>query len=123
MSPSIWGRHVLIPQIYLFKANAQAPRYAISVNGETLEIGAVSMGNPHAVLEVPHIDTAPVAKLGPLLEAHPRFPNHANVGFMEIVDRNRIRLRVFERGAGETLACGSGACAAVVAGRRAGSAG
>ena len=75
------------------------------------------MGNPHAVLEVPHIDTAPVARLGPSLEAHPRFPRHVNVGFMEIVDRNRIRLRVFERGVGETLACGSGACAAVVAGR------
>jgi diaminopimelate epimerase len=100
-----------------FDATIQAPRYAISVNGETIEIGAVSMGNPHAVLEVPHIESAPVAKLGPPLEAHPRFPNHVNVGFMEIVDRNRIRLRVFERGAGETLACGSGACAAVVTGR------
>ncbi len=100
-----------------FDATIQAPRYAISVNGETIEIGAVSMGNPHAVLEVPHIESAPVAKLGPSLEAHPRFPNHVNVGFMEIVDRSRIRLRVFERGAGETLACGSGACAAVVAGR------
>ena len=110
------GAPRLDPADIPFQANAQAPLYAISVNGETLEIGAVSMGNPHAVLEVPHIDTAPVAKLGPLLEAHSRFPNHANVGFMEIVDRNRIRLRVFERGAGETLACGSGACAAVVAG-------
>jgi diaminopimelate epimerase len=82
-----------------------------------VEIGAVSMGNPHAVLEVPHVESAPVGRLGPAIEAHPRFPNRVNVGFMEIVDRNRIRLRVFERGAGETLACGSGACAAVVVGR------
>lgn len=110
------GAPRLDPADIPFEATVRAPRYAISVNGETLEIGAVSMGNPHAVLEVPHIDTAPVAKLGPPLEAHPRFPNHVNVGFMEIVDRSRIRLRVFERGAGETLACGSGACAAVVAG-------
>jgi len=111
------GAPRLEPAEIPFEATVQAPRYAISVNGETLEIGAVSMGNPHAVLEVPHAETAPVARLGPALEAHPRFPNHVNVGFMEIVDRNRIRLRVFERGAGETLACGSGACAAVVAGR------
>ena len=111
------GAPRLDPEAIPFEATVRAPRYAISVNGETLEIGAVSMGNPHAVLEVPHIDTAPVAKLGPLLESHTRFPNHVNVGFMEIVDRNRIRLRVFERGAGETLACGSGACAAVVTGR------
>jgi diaminopimelate epimerase len=111
------GAPRLDPADIPFEATVQAPRYAISANGETLEIGAVSMGNPHAVLEVPHIDTAPVAKLGPSLEAHSRFPNHVNVVFMEIVDRNRIRLRVFERGAGETLACGSGACAAVVAGR------
>jgi diaminopimelate epimerase len=110
------GAPRLEPAEIPFEATVQAPRYAISVNGETLEIGAVSMGNPHAVLEVPHAETAPVARLGPALEAHPRFPNHVNVGFMEIVDRNRIRLRVFERGAGETLACGSGACAAVVAG-------
>jgi len=75
------------------------------------------MGNPHAVLEVPHVDTAPVAKFGPQIEAHSRFPSHVNVGFMEILDPGRIRLRVFERGVGETLACGSGACAAVVVGR------
>lgn len=100
-----------------FDASMRAPLYALSVEGETFEIGVVSMGNPHAVLQVPHVDSAPVAKLGPAIENHPRFPNHVNVGFMEIVARDRIRLRVFERGAGETLACGSGACAAVVAGR------
>ena len=100
-----------------FEASTRAPRYALSVDGEPQEIGAVSMGNPHAILQVPHIDSAPVARLGPAIESHPRFPRRVNVGFMEVVARNRIRLRVFERGAGETLACGSGACAAVVAGR------
>lgn len=111
------GAPKLEPADIPFQATVRAPRYALSVDGETYEIGAVSMGNPHAVLQVPHVDTAPVARLGPAIESHPRFPNHVNVGFMEIVDRGRIRLRVFERGAGETLACGSGACAAVVAGR------
>ncbi len=100
-----------------FEANEWAPLYALSVDGDAYQIGAVSMGNPHAILQVPHVDSAPVARLGPAIESHPRFPRHVNVGFMEVVARNRIRLRVFERGAGETLACGSGACAAVVAGR------
>ena len=100
-----------------FEAATRAPLYALSVDGEAYEIGAVSMGNPHAILTVPHIESAPVARLGPAIECHPRFPNHVTVGFMEVVDRSRIRLRVFERGVGETLACGSGACAAVVAGR------
>lgn len=80
----------------------------------------LSMGNPHAVLEVPDVDEAPVATQGPLIEHHSRFPNRVNVGFMQVVDRGRIRLRVWERGAGETLACGTGACAAVVAGIRLG---
>jgi len=111
------GAPRLEPADIPFQATVRAPHYALSVDGETYDIGAVSMGNPHAVLEVPHADSAPVARLGPAIESHPRFPNHVNVGFMEVVDRNRIRLRVFERGAGETLACGSGACAAVVAGR------
>ena len=88
--------------------------------GEHIEravtISAVSMGNPHAVLTVADVDQAPVARLGPLLERHARFPERVNVGFMQPVGRRRIRLRVFERGVGETLACGSGACAAVVAG-------
>lgn len=111
------GTPHLEPEDIPFQAMVRAQRYALSIKGETVEIGAVSMGNPHAVLEVPHLDSAPLAKLGPQIEAHPRFPNHVNVGFMEIVDRSRIRLRVFERGVGETLACGSGACAAVVIGR------
>jgi len=111
------GAPHLEPEDIPFQAMVRAQRYALSVKGETVEIGAVSMGNPHAVLEVPNVDAAPVAKLGSQIEAHPRFTNHVNVGFMEIVDRSRIRLRVFERGVGETLACGSGACAAVVVGR------
>lgn len=84
---------------------------------EEVEISALSMGNPHAVLVVDSADAAPVAIVGPLVEKHTLFPERANVGFMEVVDRAHIRLRVYERGAGETLACGSGACAAVVAGR------
>ena len=111
------GAPRLEPEQIPFQATVRAPRYALSVAGETVELGAVSMGNPHAVLQVPHADSAPVAKLGPQLEAHPRFPNRVNVGFMEIVARDHIHLRVFERGVGETLACGSGACAAVVIGR------
>ena len=80
-------------------------------------ISAVSMGNPHAVLRVDDIDTAPVESLGPAIESHPRFPRRVNVGFMQVIAPDHIRLRVYERGAGETLACGTGACAAVVAGR------
>jgi diaminopimelate epimerase len=86
------------------------------VNGEKYAIGAVSVGNPHAVLMVDSVETAPVATLGPLIENHERFPQRVNVGFMEIVGRSRIRLRVFERGVGETLACGTGACAAAAVG-------
>lgn len=100
-----------------FEAPAKAISYLIEVDGEGWEIAAVSMGNPHAVLRVDNVQTAPVSRLGPLIEAHPRFPRHVNVGFMEVVSPDRIRLRVYERGAGETLACGTGACAAVVAGR------
>ena len=110
------GIPILEPADIPFAAPVRAPQYALSVAGETLEIGAVSLGNPHAVLEVPHIDSAHVNQLGPLIESHPRFPNRVNVGFMEIADRGHIRLRVYERGTGETLACGTGACAAVVVG-------
>jgi diaminopimelate epimerase len=88
----------------------------LEVGGERIEITAVSMGNPHAVQVVADVDSAPVGAQGPLIEAHPRFPQRVNAGFMQIAGRQRIRLRVFERGAGETLACGTGACAAVVAG-------
>ncbi len=100
-----------------FNADARSAQYDLDVDGERYHIGAVSMGNPHAVLRVDDVDTAPVATLGPRIERHPDFPNRVNAGFMQVVDRSHIRLRVFERGAGETLACGTGACAAVVAGR------
>ena len=86
--------------------------------GETLEISALSMGNPHAVQVVADVEHAPVEKLGPLIEHHPRFPKRVNAGFMQIMDRSHIRLRVYERGSGETLSCGTGACAAVVTGIR-----
>jgi diaminopimelate epimerase len=89
---------------------------ALLVGSEEVAITAVSMGNPHAVQIVADVDAAPVALQGPLIEAHSRFPRRVNAGFMQIVGRQTIRLRVFERGVGETLACGSGACAAVVAG-------
>ena len=96
----------------------EAPSYSLSIDGVEFAIGAVSMGNPHAVLRVPDVKTAPVGRFGPSIERHPRFPNRTNVGFMQVVDRGHIRLRVFERGAGETLACGTGACAAVAVGTR-----
>jgi diaminopimelate epimerase len=83
-----------------------------------LLIAALSMGNPHAVQLVEDVDTAPVLQIGPLIENHPRFPRRVNAGFMQMVSRSQIRLRVYERGAGETLACGTGACAAAVAGMR-----
>ncbi|MEW5757586.1 MAG: diaminopimelate epimerase [Pseudomonadota bacterium] len=107
------------PQIP-FVAEAQAERYTLEVAGETVTLGAVSMGNPHAVLQVDDVASAPVERLGPLIERHPRFPRRVNVGFMQVLSRDAIRLRVFERGSGETLACGSGACAAVVVGYRQG---
>jgi len=107
----------LEPRAVPFAAQAYASSYPLEVNGELLEIAAVSMGNPHAVLLVDDVDTAPVTELGPAIEAHPRFPQHANAGFLQIIDPETVRLRVYERGAGETMACGSGACAAVVAGR------
>jgi diaminopimelate epimerase len=92
----------------------------LEVAGETLAISALSMGNPHAVQVVDDVERAPVEKFGPLIECHPRFPKRVNAGFMQVMDRNHIRLRVYERGAGETLSCGTGACAAVVAGIRRG---
>jgi diaminopimelate epimerase len=90
--------------------------YKVAVNGIELIFGAVSMGNPHAVIQVNDVKTAPVAELGQVLECHAVFPEHANIGFMQVIDRNHIKLRVYERGAAETLACGSGACAAAVIG-------
>lgn len=107
----------LTPAVIPFLADTQAERYAITVADQEWEIGAVSMGNPHAVLRVADVNSAPVERIGPLLEHHARFPQRTNVGFMEIVRPDHIRLRVHERGVGETLACGTGACAAVVVGR------
>ena len=107
----------LEPSAIPFEAPERAPLYPLEVDGVTREISAVSMGNPHAVLLVPDLDATPVGQLGPLIESHPRFPNRVNAGFMQIVDKGHIRLRVYERGTGETLACGTGASAAVVAGR------
>jgi diaminopimelate epimerase len=100
-----------------FTAPQREKAYALEALDRQFEIAAISMGNPHAVLLVDDIENAPVARIGAAIERHPRFPERVNVGFMQIVDNERIRLRVFERGSGETLACGSGACAAVVAGR------
>lgn len=101
-----------------FLGDGDAVIHALEVAGETLEISVVSMGNPHAVQVVGNVDSAPVATQGPLIESHQRFPQRVNAGFMQVVDRHAIKLRVYERGAGETLACGTGACAAVVAGIR-----
>jgi len=99
-----------------FKAIQRTPAYPLRVGDKTIEISAVSMGNPHAVQIVPDVDLAPVTSEGPLIESHPLFPERVNAGYMQIIDRTHIRLRVFERGAGETLACGTGACAAAVCG-------
>ena len=107
----------LQPQSLPFEADTLENSYDIDVDGQAYSIAAVSMGNPHAVLRVDDIDTAAVAELGPKLESHARFPRRVNVGFMQVVAKDAIRLRVYERGAGETLACGTGACAAVVAGQ------
>jgi diaminopimelate epimerase len=103
-----------------FEAPRAADSYPLVVAGQTLEIAAVSMGNPHAVLTVAAVEAAPVDTLGPQIERHPRFPKRVNAGFLQIVDRARVLLRVWERGAGETLACGTGACAATAVGRRRG---
>ncbi len=111
------GRPFLQPGEIPFDTAHQAPSYSLDVDGGTVEIGAVSMGNPHAVLLVDSVADAPVERLGPLICNHPRFPRRANVGFMSVHSPGSIDLRVFERGAGETLACGTGACAAVVSGR------
>jgi diaminopimelate epimerase len=108
------------PRSLPFAAPAEASAYRLEVDGAALEIGAVSVGNPHAVLSVEDIDTAPVERLGPAIETHPRFAERVNVGFMQILDRDNVRLRVHERGVGETLACGTGACAAVAIGGRRG---
>lgn len=108
------------PKKIPFDAPRREPAYDLDVDGRDIRIFALSMGNPHAVQVVADVEAAPVPTEGPLIERHARFPERVNAGYMQIVDRGRIRLRVFERGVGETLACGTGACAAVVAGISAG---
>ncbi|MDP2795585.1 MAG: diaminopimelate epimerase [Sulfurisoma sp.] len=107
-----------LPAEIPFESFSDAVVQPLVVGDATFDITAVSMGNPHAVQIVADVAAAPVEKYGPLIENHPRFPRRVNAGFMQVVDRHAIKLRVFERGAGETLACGTGACAAVVAGIR-----
>jgi diaminopimelate epimerase len=109
------GAPRLVPADIPFQADARALTYELDVEGRTEQIFAVSMGNPHAVLRVEDVNSAPVRELGPKIEHHPRFPQRVNVGFIQIIDRHRAQLRVWERGAGETQACGTGACAAAVA--------
>ena len=109
------GAPIFEPQEIPFIADSAKITHSIDLNGQPFEIATVSMGNPHAVIQVDDIKNTAVEKLGPQLQAHRQFPESVNVGFMEIVDPQHIRLRVFERGAGETQACGSGACAAAVA--------
>lgn len=104
------------PEQVPLQASQEAKFYQLNIDNSNVIFGAVSMGNPHAVLNVADVATAPVNELGAKLESHAFFPQRANIGFMQIVDRSNINLRVFERGAGETMACGSGACAAVVIG-------
>ncbi len=114
---AVLGIPALEPSALPFTAETAAVCYPLQVEDEEQEISAVFIGNPHAVLQVESAAAAPVARLGALLATHERFPDGANVGFLEVLGRDSVRLRVFERGVGETLACGSGACAAVVAGR------
>jgi diaminopimelate epimerase len=114
------GRPRFAPDEIPFVSASDAPVQALDVGGRTVAITAVSMGNPHAVQVVADIDVAPVRSEGPQIERHERFPQGVNAGYMQVIDRANIRLRVWERGAGETLACGTGACAAVVTGIRRG---
>jgi len=117
------GAPVLPPEHVPFDVQGLSSRrvshidmWPLAVEGQVIEVATLSMGNPHAVQWVNDVDAAPVGELGPLIEHHARFPRRVNAGFVQVVNRNHIRLRVFERGSGETLACGTGACAAVVAG-------
>ncbi len=110
------GKPEFEPARIPFIAAARAPTYSLEVAGERCEISALSMGNPHAVQIVADVESAPVAVQGPLIERHERFPARVNAGYLQVLDRGHARLRVYERGAGETLACGTGACAAAVAG-------
>ena len=113
------GQPDFSPEAVAFNTTGQpGPHYQIDAAGRVTEFAIVSMGNPHAVIEVGDVTTAPVGSLGAALESHPRFTRRVNVGFRQILSRSHVRLRVFERGVGETQACGTGACAAVAAGVR-----
>ena len=114
------GTPVFDPADIPFIAPERRDRYELDVDGVDYDVAVVSMGNPHCVLQVDDVDTAPVAEVGPKIECHERFPEKANVSFVCISGRRRIDLRVFERGVGETAACGTGACAAVVTGQNIG---
>ncbi|MHB9799811.1 diaminopimelate epimerase [Pseudomonas sp. MT3] len=114
------GAPRLAPEQVPFQADAEALSYGVEVDGQSYQLAAISMGNPHGVLRVDDVDSAPVRTLGPKLEVHESFPQKANIGFLQVVSPNQARLRVWERGVGETLACGTGACAAAVAGIRQG---
>ncbi|MBK9662080.1 MAG: diaminopimelate epimerase [Nitrosomonas sp.] len=110
------GKPIFEPAEIPFIAEHYASTYELEIQNQPVKMSVLSMGNPHAVRVIQDIDTAPVNSEGALIETHPRFPKRVNVGYMQVMDRTHIKLRVFERGAGETLACGTGACAAVVAG-------
>ena len=114
------GAPVFEAALIPFSGGSAAIIQPLEISGETVQITVLSMGNPHAVQVVADVERAPVATQGPLIERHPRFPQRVNAGYMQVVDRSHIRLRVYERGAGETLSCGTGACAAVVTGIRRG---
>ena len=114
------GAPKFAPSEIPFIADSASNTYALEVGNQNVTVSVISMGNPHAVQIVDDVDTAPVVALGSQIELHPRFPERVNAGFMQIIDAHHIKLRVFERGSGETLACGTGACAAVVAGIRLG---
>jgi diaminopimelate epimerase len=111
------GQPAFEPESLPFLATEEQATYSLEIDGKIIIFSAVSIGNPHAVIQVDDIETAPVKELGAKIQAHESFPESVNIGFMQIIDRSHIKLRVFERGAGETQACGTGACAAVVAGR------
>jgi len=110
------GIPTFVPTAIPFLASHEQNTYEIDVDDSTLTVGAVAIGNPHVLIQVDNVETAPVEHIGPLLESHKRFPDRVNVGFMQIIDTSSIKLRVFERGVGETRACGTGACAAVAIG-------
>jgi len=114
------GVPIFVPSAIPFDAPSEQNFYKINVGDATLNVGAAAIGNPHVLLQVDDVGTAPVETLGPLLESHKSFPNRVNVGFMQIIDAGNIKLRVFERGVGETRACGTGACAAVAIGHKQG---